>query len=122
MKPTTPKTSMKGSSVPRCLGIKAAAALIGVPPSTLKTYVAKGYLPRIKLPGLRGRVLLRERDLIDLINRYLEPAVADLQDELRRAETAPRRPRRFGEKGRKHLASPSEPANEHTPPEEGGPE
>lgn len=76
----------------RHFGLKAAAAIIGVPFGTLKTWVARGYIARTKAPGLRGRILLRESDIVDFLDRQREPARADIEDELRRAESSPPRP------------------------------
>ncbi len=99
MRRKRPTKTAKQREVPRCYGIKAAADLIGVPPSTLKTWISRGYIARIKAPGLRGRVLIREDDLLSFLDLHREPAVAEIHEELRRMESAPRRPPRPGKDG-----------------------
>lgn len=74
----------------RHFGLKEASAILGLPPSTLKGYVAQGLVARVKMPGLRGKVLLPESALVELLERFREPARFEIEDALRRAETSPR--------------------------------
>ncbi|MCZ6691922.1 MAG: helix-turn-helix domain-containing protein [Planctomycetota bacterium] len=107
----------------RCYGLKEAAQkVLGVPLNTLRTWIAKGHIARVKAPGLRGRVLIREDDLADFMDRFREPAVSGIRDELHQAETAPKRSKGRGKKNQKHPPSPNKPTNEPTTPQNGGPE
>ncbi len=70
----------------RHYSIREAAALLGIPRSTLRTWVLQGLLPRIKIPspGGRGRVLLKETDVVAFLARCREPATSEIVNHLRR--------------------------------------
>lgn len=83
---TRSRAGRGGRVLQRHFSVKDAAALLGMPPSTLRGYLAQGLVERVKLPGLRGKVLLSETALIDFLDRHREPATAEITEELRRAE------------------------------------
>ncbi len=66
----------------RHYSIKEAAALLGVPGSTLRMWALHGMVARVKFPGRRGRVLIRESDLAELLARLREPAATEIRDDL----------------------------------------
>ncbi len=78
----TPTRTAEHLTLERHYSIKDAATVIGVPPSTLRTWVLEGRLPRIKVPtpGGRGRVLLRESDLAAFLDECRVPAAVEVMD------------------------------------------
>lgn len=67
---------MKPASPPRRLiDDKAGASMLGVSRSQFRTWVARGVIPRVRLPGERGelrRLLVEEADVLRFIDRYKE--------------------------------------------------
>ncbi len=62
----------------RHLSIKEAAQTLGVPESTFRTWVCIGLIPRVKFPGKKGRVLVRESDLVEVLDRLREPSCQEI--------------------------------------------
>lgn len=64
------REQLRGSPLPdRLLSLDAAARFLGISPHTLRKYLAKGEMPRVKL--LR-RVLIDPADLQAFIERHKE--------------------------------------------------
>lgn len=68
--------------VDQYLSVKAAAKLLGVPEATFRGWVYRGLIPRTKFPGLRGRVLIRESDLAEVLARLREPGVQEIVEKV----------------------------------------
>lgn len=84
------KTSPPSSRVQeQYLSLKECSEIVRVPVSTLRTWTLQGLIPRIKMPGIRGRVLVKLSDLIAAMERYWEPAREEILDELHKAENRP---------------------------------
>jgi len=61
-----PRTS---HSQEKLLSLKAAAAILGISSHTLRKYIARGEIPRVKL---RRRVLIDPEDLRSFVERHKE--------------------------------------------------
>jgi hypothetical protein len=61
------------SSPRRLIDDKAGSQMLGVSRSQFRTWVARGLIARVRLPGENGelrRLLVEEADVIALIDRY----------------------------------------------------
>jgi excisionase family DNA binding protein len=81
--PTTGEDSERGTVIPlrlipRLLDLEAAAAYLGVSPSTIRDLEAAGVLPRVRVPLPGGRelrkLLFDKADLDQLIDAWKEAA------------------------------------------------
>ena len=81
VKRRTPKGKREGS-LERYFSIKEAALFVRVPGSTLADWTRRGLVARVKLPGKMGRVLIKESDLIEFMERYRQPAREEVLDHL----------------------------------------
>lgn len=77
----------KEKELDRYYSLKEAAEIVRVPLSTLRTWTLQGVIPRIKMPGLRGKVLIAERDLVETMEHYREPGLKEIRGELLRLES-----------------------------------
>lgn len=64
---------MKTATVSRLLTLQQAAAMTGIPETTLRDLHFRGHLPRVALPSCR-RWWIRREDLEKLIERSTERA------------------------------------------------
>ncbi len=67
-------------SLERYFTIREAAEYVRVSVSTLADWTRRGLVARIKLPGKMGKVLIKESDLIEFMERYREPARQEVLD------------------------------------------
>ena len=67
-----PGSTNTGQSMPALLSLNAAAGLLGISAHTLRKYIARGELARIKLAR---RVLIDPQDLQAFIRRHKERRV-----------------------------------------------
>ncbi len=116
MRARRPTDRKPATRLEKHFGLKQAAAIIGVPFGTLKCWVALGHIARVKAPGIRGRILLRESDIVDFLDRQREPARTDIDDELRKAESSPSRQSKQKSSPRKNRSSRSDPPLASPPP------
>ncbi len=85
-KMSKPKGGQVSGSLERHYGIREASERLGIPASTLRHYVRLRYVSVVKFPGRRGRILLAESALVDLVSRFREPARYEIEEELHRME------------------------------------
>ena len=67
-------TKTDGRRLERHYSIGEASRILGIPASTMKAYLLRGLLPRVKIgePGGKGRVLIKESDLAAFLERHRE--------------------------------------------------
>ncbi|MCZ6688545.1 MAG: helix-turn-helix domain-containing protein [Planctomycetota bacterium] len=58
------------SKLEKHYGIAEAARILGIPASTLKSWLLAKRLPRVKFEGRRGRVLIKESDLLSFLDAH----------------------------------------------------
>lgn len=66
--------AVKSGSNERLLGVREAAVLLGLKPSTLYQWAYLQRIPTVKLLGRRGALRFRRSDIDRLITRSLRPA------------------------------------------------
>ncbi|MCZ6692157.1 MAG: helix-turn-helix domain-containing protein [Planctomycetota bacterium] len=75
-----PSNRRRGASLERYFTLRESAQYVRVSVSTLADWTRRGLVARIKLPGKMGKVLIKESDLIEFMERYRQPAREEVLD------------------------------------------